>query len=55
MAGFIWNDGRRRRRSDQGPVIEPVSYPAEVREVSPRGENEPMPAPESIDVVQSAT
>lgn len=55
VAGFIWNDGRRRRRSDQGPVIEPVSYPAEVREVSPRGENEPMPAPESIDVVQSAT
>lgn len=46
VAGFIWNEsGRRRRRADVGPVIEPVTYPAEVREVSPRGENEPMPAP----------
>lgn len=46
VTGFIWNDGgRRRRRGDRGPVIEPVSYPSEVREVSPKGENEPMPAP----------
>ena len=46
VTGFIWNDGgRRQRRSDKGPVIEPVRYPSEVREVSPRGENEPMPAP----------
>ena len=46
MTGFIWNDGGRRQlRSTNGPVIEPMSYPAEVREVSPRGENEPMPAP----------
>lgn len=49
VTGFIWNDGgRRRRRSDQGPVIEPVDYPAEVREVSPKGQNEPMPAPSPI-------
>lgn len=46
VTGFIWNDGGRRpRRAHQGIVIEPVDYPAEVREVSPRGENEPMPAP----------
>ena len=46
VAGFIWNEGgRRRRSSDLGPVIEPVDYPAEVREVSPRGEDEPMPVP----------
>ncbi len=45
VTGFIWNEGRRRRRSDSGPSIEPVTYPAEVREVSPKGENEPMPAP----------
>ena len=46
VSGFIWNNGGRRlRRSDEGPVIEPVRYPSEVREVSPRGENEPMPAP----------
>ena len=47
VTGFIWNDGGRRlRRSDTGPVIEPMKYPTAVREVSPRGENEPMPAPE---------
>ncbi len=45
VTGFIWNEGRRRRRGDLGPVIEPVTYPAEVREVSPKGQNEPMPAP----------
>lgn len=46
VTGFIWNEGgRRRRSSDLGPVIEPVDYPAEVREVSPRGEDEPMPVP----------
>ncbi|MDQ8189154.1 GumC family protein [Roseibacillus persicicus] len=35
VAGFIWNEGGSRRRRDaQGPVIEPVTYPAEVREVT---------------------
>ena len=46
VAGFIWNEASLlRRRSDVAPVIEPVTYPAEVREVSPRGQNQPMPAP----------
>lgn len=35
VAGFIWNEGgSRRRRDTRGPVIEPVTYPAEVREVT---------------------
>ena len=45
VTGFIWNDGGRRRSSDESPVIEPVTYPSEVREVSPRGQDEPMPVP----------
>ena len=52
LTGFIWNEGGRRvRRNDLGPVIESVRYPAEVREVSPKGENEPMPVPTASQAV----
>ena len=51
VSGVIWNNGGIRRGPGSALVIEPITYPSEVREVSPRGQDEPMPAPPEIKAV----
>lgn len=44
LTGFIWNEGgRRKRRGEQGPVIEPMSYPQEDEPSPETGTLEVMP------------
>lgn len=48
VAGFIWNEGgRRSRRADRGPVIDPISFPRQVEVEASTTNVTPVSAPEA--------